>query len=296
MIHLTVPKWVKKHCIDFTQLDYKPNSTRPLTGKQASTIGMIRFGLQRFNNPKHPEVSIVIPAYNEEKDLLRTLSSIANIKTNFETELIVANNKSTDNTQAILDLCRVSTVYETEQGISYARQAGLEKARGKYIISGDADTIYPATWVDALIPSLKNPKVACVYGNYSFIPSKGNKRVGLAVHELGTWSVIQMRRYNRSFVNVMGCNNAFRKADAVDVGGYEHNLRRSETERGEDGWMGYLLSKKGLIKRIGGDHAKAWTSDRRLLEAGSLPKAFAIRLKKHVGKVGSYLRPFEHGS
>ncbi len=296
MIKLTVPDWVKQHDIDFTTFNYQPNNARPLKGTEASKIGLIRLGLQRFKNPANPEVSIVIPAYNEEQDLLRTLSSLAKIETSYVTELIVANNKSTDRTQAILDLCGVTSVYEINQGISYARQAGLEKARGKYILNADCDTIYPTTWVDAMVEPLKDTSIACVYGSYAFIPSPGVSRAALMLHETGSLAIIKMRSRNQDFVNVMGFNHAFRKTDAMEVGGFEHNLRRSVTERSEDGWMGYLLSKLGRIKRVGSIEARVWTSDRRLIEAGSLSKAFALRFKKYIGRLGGYMRPFEHGT
>ena len=161
MIYFTVPKWVKQHDVDFTNL-----------GNKAYLLKKIKRDLERYK-VSNPKVSIVIPAYNEEKTLLRTLSSFSKMTHLYSAELIVVNNNSSDRTQEIIDLCGVKSVFETQQGISYARQAGLEVARGTYILNADSDSVYPPKWIDAMTEVLENEAVVCVYGRYSFLPSKG---------------------------------------------------------------------------------------------------------------------------
>ncbi|MFQ5448318.1 MAG: glycosyltransferase family 2 protein, partial [Saprospiraceae bacterium] len=125
---LTVPAWVRRH--QFTYSDYRSAA--------AERIEAIRRGLENLKAPS-PAVSIVIPAYNEEKELLNTLSSLSELQPDRPTELIIVNNNSTDGTQEILDMTGVRSIMVKQQGVTYARQAGLELAKGQYILSGDAD-------------------------------------------------------------------------------------------------------------------------------------------------------------
>lgn len=277
---LTVPKWVKKH-------DFEPNEQdlhairNNIKGGINTKIDEIRQKLQQFK-VENPVVSIVIPAYNEERDLLKTLSSLAELQPNYPTELIVSNNNSTDLTQIILERCGVRTVFAKNQGISYARQAGLEAARGKYILSADADTIYPTDYGNAFIKTLEDPAVACVYGRYSFIPSQGG-RVGLAIHEMCAEFMFDRRKSSNEAANVMGFTFAYRKADGLQIGGFKHDLNRKVTERSEDGWLALELSKLGRIQLVKTKN-RVWTSDRRLLDDGTLLQAFINRAKKYAGR------------
>ena len=78
-----------------------------------------------------PEVSVVIPAYNEEKDILRTLHSLCANNTTRSVEIIVVNNNSKDNTEALVKATGIACILETTQGITAARNAGLAAATGK---------------------------------------------------------------------------------------------------------------------------------------------------------------------
>ena len=101
-----------------------------------------------------PEVSIVIPAYNEEENILQTLSSLSASASNKSIEIIVVNNNSADRTEELVKACGATCILETTQGITPARNAGLRAATGKYILNADADTIYPPQWVDLMLAPL----------------------------------------------------------------------------------------------------------------------------------------------
>jgi glycosyltransferase involved in cell wall biosynthesis len=279
MINFTLPGWVKKN-------NFKYDSIENISKER---IQEIRAGLKQFH-VENPEVSIVIPAYNEEKNILKTLASLSKIKTKYRTELIVANNNSTDRTQQILELLDVKNVYVYNQGISYARQAGLEAARGKYILNADSDSIYPSTWIDPFVKKLKDEKISCVYGSYSFIPGDKTSRASLAAYEMIARTFFILKRKNRECVNVMGFNFAFRREDGLKVGGYNHDLQRNITKRSEDGWMALTLMQVGKIEYINSQKITVWTSDRRLMEDGGLGQAFMRRIKKEVLRIGVYFR------
>lgn len=89
------------------------------------------------------DYSIIIPAYNEEEFLPLTLENLTqsmNAIARFKGEIIVTDNNSTDNTAAIAEKYGVRVVFEEHRQISRARNAGANKALGKYLIFIDSDT------------------------------------------------------------------------------------------------------------------------------------------------------------
>jgi glycosyltransferase involved in cell wall biosynthesis len=269
---LTVPAWVHRHTFPYD--DYR--SVEP------DKIEAIRLGLKSLK-ASEPATTIVIPAYNEEKYLLNTLSSLSALRPARPTELIVVNNNSTDGTQEILDRTGVRSIMVRQQGVTYARQAGLELAKGKYILSGDADSIYPPDWGNEFVEFLeKKPEAACVYGRYSFIPTHRHGRLILGFHELAAELFFEYRRRQYPFINVVGFNCAFRREQALAAGGYDHDFFHSNDNRGEDGYLAMNLAGKfGAIEHVPTTN-RVWTSDRRLLEDGSLLQAFFNRVKRHA--------------
>lgn len=228
----------------------------------------------------HPDVTIVIPAYNEEKTIVRTLNSICQNITSYSVEIIVVNNNSKDKTAEKVEACGVSCLLEAMQGIMFARNCGLAKARGKYIINADADTIYPRNWIQDLIEPLeKNKQAAVTYGRYSFLPERNTKRVTYFLYE--TVADIS-RKLNKYFkdeaVNVYGCCSAFRKEDALQVDGYNHPPGATE-----DGYLALKLRNKGFGKLLHVKKALVWTTDRRIHIDGGLWTGAIKRLRRILG-------------
>ncbi len=102
----------------------------------------------------NPDVSIVMPAYNEEATIVQTLASLCSNETQWSVEIIVVNNNSKDATEALVKACGVNCILENTQGITPARNAGLAQAKGKYILNADADTIYPKHWIEEMVKPL----------------------------------------------------------------------------------------------------------------------------------------------
>lgn len=88
--------------------------------------------------------SVIIPAYNEEKLLPRT---IASVRESFaavgspEYEIIVCDNNSTDATTRVAEAAGARVVFEPHNQIARARNAGAERSRGEWLIFLDADTV-----------------------------------------------------------------------------------------------------------------------------------------------------------
>jgi glycosyltransferase involved in cell wall biosynthesis len=91
------------------------------------------------------KISIVVPAFNEEKLLAETLSRINEARRIFDQfgwshELVVCDNNSTDRTSAIAVLAGAKVVFEPVNQIGRARNTGAKAASGEWLIFVDADS------------------------------------------------------------------------------------------------------------------------------------------------------------
>lgn len=233
-----------------------------------------------------PEVSIVIPAYNEEKNILQTLYSLTNNLTDKVVEIVVVNNNSKDRTEELVLSTGVRCILETKQGITAARNAGLAAATGKYILNADADSIYPKHWVAEMIkPFDDDPKVAVVYGRFAFIPIGKTGRMTYFFYEyFADFNRFINKHIKDEAVNVYGFNSGFKRVEGLAVEGFNHPKGANE-----DGYLALKLRDKGYGKLFGVKNIKAlvWTSDRRIELDGGLWKAIFTRLKRIFFKVGN---------
>ena len=94
--------------------------------------------------------SIVVPAYNEAGYLGSSLTSLQHQDFDGSYEIIVVDNNSTDDTAAVAASYGVRVVHEAEQGVCAARQRGADVSDGEFIVSVDADTVYPPDWLSTI--------------------------------------------------------------------------------------------------------------------------------------------------
>ncbi len=112
------------------------------------------------------EVSIVLPAFNEEKYIGDTLFSLLKSEqaTNINYEVILVDNNSTDKTiEAASKFAHgmdLRIIKESKQGRGAARAKGFEEAKGEIVLSADADTIFYKGWVEKLASNIKGEVVA----------------------------------------------------------------------------------------------------------------------------------------
>ncbi len=226
-----------------------------------------------------PEVSVVIPAYNEEKNILRTLLSLSSNTTKRSVEIIVVNNNSKDNTEALVKATGVICITETKQGITAARNAGLAIARGKYVLNADADSIYPPDWIEEMAtPLADGNNTSITYGRFAFIPTGNTSRFSYFFYEEIADTIRWINKmFREEAVNVYGFNSGFRRVEGLDVNGFDHPPGSNE-----DGWMAVKLRDKGFGKLycVNNVTAMVWTADRRIEMDGGLWKALFKRVKR----------------
>jgi glycosyltransferase involved in cell wall biosynthesis len=86
------------------------------------------------------KLSVIVPAFNEEKLLGATLASIHDAASGMDAELIVCDNNSTDRTAEIATQAGARVVFEPMNQISRARNAGAAAASGDWLVFVDADS------------------------------------------------------------------------------------------------------------------------------------------------------------
>lgn len=229
-----------------------------------------------------PDVSIVIPAYNEESNIVQTLASLCSNKINKSVEIIVVNNNSTDATEKLALACGVICIFQPIQGITVSRNLGLAHARGKYVLNADADSIYPIKWIQLMTDPLENPNVCLTYGRFGLLPTSGAGRTVYFIYEyiaeLSRWV---NKKIKDEAVNVYGFNSGFRREQGLAVDSFNHPPGTNE-----DGWLALKLRNKGFGKlyQVRDIQAMVWTTDRRIQLDGGLVKGVIKRLKRTISR------------
>jgi len=116
------------------------------------------------------KISLIIPAYNEEKYIGQCLEHAIKNSDKEYSEIIVVDNASTDSTEEIAArFSGVRVVREEEKGLTRARQRGFVEARGDLLAYIDADTLPAKGWQSVIFDEFaNNPKLACLSGPYIY--------------------------------------------------------------------------------------------------------------------------------
>ena len=188
-----------------------------------------------------PLVSIVVIAYNEEQHLASCLWSLSELQTKYPIEILGVNNSSKDRTEDIFQRLGLTYFNEPKQSPGFARQCGLDHAKGKYHFFIDADTFYPSSYVDKMMTKLLKPNVSCVGTFWSFYPDENHSRFGLFWFELIRDVFLWVQHFKRPELNIRGMTFAFNAEYARQC------TIRTDIRRGEDGSLALSLKKFGKI-------------------------------------------------
>lgn len=111
-------------------------------------------------------VSIIIPAYNVDKYLEECVRSLL-YQTYTNYEIIIIDDGSTDNTYDIgkrltIESAKVKLFHQENQGVSVARNVGMQKANGELFIFVDADDIAAPRYIETLVTCVKKSDMGIV--------------------------------------------------------------------------------------------------------------------------------------
>ena len=171
-------------------------------------------------------LSIVIPAFNEERLIERCLQSIstsleANLTSGFTSEIIVVDNNSTDNTATLARQAGAHVVFEPINQIGRARNAGAAEATGDWLLFLDADSVLnPGLLADILRTIEDDRSVGCGWT----LRMQGIPRWANSILQLWMGASILFRWASGAMLVCR--SDAFR-----DVGGFTQELYAAEEIR-----------------------------------------------------------------
>ncbi len=190
-------------------------------------------------NPQNPFLSVVIPAFNEEKFLPKALQSL--VRQNFlNFELIVIDNNSSDRTAEIAESFGARVVAESRQGVGFARQKGFESARGQIIAATDADASLPVNWLSTIVKEFqKDQKLVAFGGLYNLYSGSMFARFIIRYFVSIFWRI---DKFMSGSWPLPGINFAVRKTAFLQIGGFNTALKI-----GEDVDLSLRLAKIGKV-------------------------------------------------
>jgi glycosyltransferase involved in cell wall biosynthesis len=111
-----------------------------------------------------PTVSVIIPAYNAASYIGETLNSVIH-QTYTDFEILVVDDGSSDDTSSVVkafDDDRIICIYQSNQGVSVARNTGIFQARGEYIAFLDADDLWHQEKLKVQVNAFETESEPCV--------------------------------------------------------------------------------------------------------------------------------------
>lgn len=170
-----------------------------------------------------PTVTVVITAYNEERDLARKLeNTLALDYPEDKLEVVVASDCSNDRTDEIalsFAPCGVRLHRQTERlGKTAAQNAAVALARGEVVLFSDATTLYQKDVLRALAPNFADPSVGCVAGRLVYVDPSGSA-VGSGARSYWGYETFLKTHESRacSLIGASGCLYAVRRAAYVPL-------------------------------------------------------------------------------
>jgi glycosyltransferase involved in cell wall biosynthesis len=176
--------------------------------------------------PDDLSVSVVVPVLNGMatiEDLLTALTRQGRAPR--DTEILVVDNGSTDETRALVRRFPVVLLEETKPGPGAARNCGLRAAHGAIIAYLDADTLPTRYWLAELVVPFADPRVLLVGGaTLSYCPETGAQRY---MAQAGAFK-LEYQLARGVFPFVASRNMAVRRQAALRIGGWAENMPTAE--------------------------------------------------------------------
>ncbi len=194
-----------------------------------------------YKDSELPRVSVIIPAYNEEKSIAKTIESI--LKSDYpDFEVIVVDDGSKDDTLRIAENFssdKVRVFHKKNGGKGTALNFGIKKAKGKIIFTMDADTAVASQSMKNMVRFFKEDTVMCVTPAMVINKPKNIlQRIQYTEYALGLFLRKAFSSLRAIYI-APGAFSAYRKTFFDKFGGYD------EKNITEDLEMGLRIQSKG---------------------------------------------------
>jgi len=206
-----------------------------------------------------PKLSIIICTYNRAGLLGTTLQSLVALENLDLSEIIVVDNRSTDQTEAVVksfidryqDEMEIRYILEPVQGLSAARNTGILASRSALIAFLDDDAIPCRTWITTIVSTFTDrPEVMAMGGKISPVFESKRPEWLIKPFEL-PYTIVDLgnriREYPRR-LHPCGANMAMRKI-VFDISLFPLELGRKGESliSGEEAWLFGEMQKKGHL-------------------------------------------------
>jgi cellulose synthase/poly-beta-1,6-N-acetylglucosamine synthase-like glycosyltransferase len=197
-------------------------------------------GLKRRKKRK-TELSVIVPAYNAEKTIGKTIKSL--LGQNYprsKYEIIIVDDGSTDGTVDIVRKFKgVKLILQKHAGPAVARNRGVRNSSGDILLFTDSDCIAGKNWIRNIVKPFENEDIVGVSGTYRTANDKSiiSRFVG---YEIEARHNGMARQNSIDFVGTFSA--AYRKKAFLDFGGFDENFQRAS---GEDTDLSFKISKSG---------------------------------------------------
>jgi cellulose synthase/poly-beta-1,6-N-acetylglucosamine synthase-like glycosyltransferase len=180
----------------------------------------------KYDMAYSPTVAVIVPAFNEEKVIIQTVTSLLAADHPATFEIVVVDDGSTDGTyqrcvEAFSGEPRVRVFTKPNTGKPDALNHGVRHTSSEIVIALDADTLFARDTISKLIRHFANPKVGAV---------AGNAKVGNRINLLTRWQALEyitsqnLDRRAFNLLNVLryvpGAVGAWRRELIERVGGF----------------------------------------------------------------------------
>ncbi len=235
------------------------------------------------------KLTFAIPAYNEEKQIGGCLESVLREihGKNYDIEIIVVNNASTDRTREVAEkFSGVRVVDEMKKGLVSARKAGLEASTGDLIANIDADTRLPAGWVDKVFHEFeKNKQLVALSGPYIYYDLPFLTGIFVKIFYFFGYLTYLFNHFISHHGAMLQGGNFIVKREAMEkIGGYDPKIEFY----GEDTDIAKRIQKVGRVKFT--FNLPMYTSGRRLAKEGII--ITAVRYTINYFWVTVFRKPF----
>jgi teichuronic acid biosynthesis glycosyltransferase TuaG len=127
--------------------------------------------------PSSPMVSVVMPVYNAQSTMRRSIDSVLQQR-HYNLELILVNDGSKDGSSAIMDEyagrdARVVTIHQANGGVAAARNRGVQAARGSHIAFLDSDDWWTPDKLEAQLAHMQRTGARVCYTAYQRVAEDG---------------------------------------------------------------------------------------------------------------------------
>ncbi len=166
---------------------------------------------------RQPKVSVIIPCYNQGAWLDEAVASVL-AQTRRDFEIIVVNDGSTDRATnellASYNRPGVMVIRTENRGLAMARNTGIEKARGEFILPLDADDCIAPTYLELALERMeRDSSLGVVYCRGELF---GDRSGPINAPLFSHWGMLVS--------NLIFCTALFRRSDWKRVGGYNPEM------------------------------------------------------------------------